>query len=343
MLNGISCIVCCYNSEDRLQNTLAFLAAQEVRPQIPWEIIVVDNASTDNTAKIAKESWPPQKSVPLFVVYEAKQGLLYARLRGLQKAAFDVVCFVDDDNWLSPDWIQTAWDILQEHPDVGAVAGDIDPEFDSITPEWLERYYAFYAVGPQADTPGYTNRAYFWGAGLALRKSAWQQIQTTGFTPRLGGREGAKMIGGEDIEICTVLRWAGWRLWYDPRLRLRHYLRSARITWQHLRERFRGIGEESVYLDGYRLAAEQGLRHRLKRYWFVQLTAAVLRLLLHRLSIVMSLGRSLEGDDRVRLADVWLGRCLALVKIRREYHHLIDSIYKDYYRIKGIATSGNIK
>src|ERR1700719_3404911 len=80
---GVSIVVCCFNSASRLSEafaqTLAHLAAQETTAETRWEVIVVDNASTDDTAQVAQKSWPRQLEDSLQVVGEPRLGLSYAR------------------------------------------------------------------------------------------------------------------------------------------------------------------------------------------------------------------------------------------------------------------------
>src|SRR5436305_10300761 len=114
-LPGISVIICCYNSAKRLPETLAHLARQN--SPIPWEVIVVDNASTDDTARVARECWPSE-TAPLRIVDEPKSGLIYARVSGLQASRYEWLSFVDDDNWVAPDWLQLVAEIFSSRPEV---------------------------------------------------------------------------------------------------------------------------------------------------------------------------------------------------------------------------------
>src|SRR6185437_11337360 len=102
MSAGISVIICCYNSATRITPTLQHLFNQKGISLSSWEIIVVDNASTDNTCEKAIEIWEsfgPGK--PDFkVISEPTPGLSAARQKGINEALYDYVLFCDDDNWL---------------------------------------------------------------------------------------------------------------------------------------------------------------------------------------------------------------------------------------------------
>src|SRR5688572_10602380 len=99
--NGISVIICCYNSSSRLPETLKHLANQSVPGKINWELIVVNNASTDNTASVAETEWAKYNlEIPLHVVDQPVPGQSAARDKGYEVASHEYLLYVDDDNWL---------------------------------------------------------------------------------------------------------------------------------------------------------------------------------------------------------------------------------------------------
>src|ERR1700730_6467372 len=116
---GVSVVICCHNSAQLLPQTLSHLAAQELT-DVVWEVIVIDNASTDETARVARESWPPGNPAPMRVINEPQLGLSYARWCGFKEARYEFVCFVDDDNWVCPGWVRTVSEVMTTHPEVGA-------------------------------------------------------------------------------------------------------------------------------------------------------------------------------------------------------------------------------
>src|SRR4249919_3030237 len=86
--HGISVIICCYNSSDRLAQTLEHLSRQIVPRQLSWEILLVDNASTDDTAEKALAIWNrllPGSQI-LCVLTETNPGQQFARIRGVKEA-----------------------------------------------------------------------------------------------------------------------------------------------------------------------------------------------------------------------------------------------------------------
>src|SRR6266516_3860790 len=82
---GVSVVICCHNSAQRLAKPLAHLAVQQVPQGIPWEVILIDNASTDGTADFATAHWPATASAPLRVISEPRLGLTHARECGFRE------------------------------------------------------------------------------------------------------------------------------------------------------------------------------------------------------------------------------------------------------------------
>src|SRR5258708_21626117 len=141
MTEGVSIVVCCHNSERLLPETLACLAGQQFSNAPPaCEVIVVDNASTDRTSGIARDSWPTDCRIPLRIVPEPALGLTPARLRGISEAEYEFICFVDDDNRVSPDWIENVFRVMREHPNVGACGGQVDAIAIGPLPIWFDRF-----------------------------------------------------------------------------------------------------------------------------------------------------------------------------------------------------------
>jgi glycosyltransferase involved in cell wall biosynthesis len=324
MPSGISIVVCCHNSARLLPETLRHLSAQKLSPGRSCEVIVVDNASTDTTAAVARECWPSDCQINLRVVLEPKLGLSNARRRGFAETQYETICFVDDDNRLEPNWVEIASDIMAQHPEVGACGGQIEADCEIARPSWFEDFQNHYAVGTQSERAGdiTETRGYLWGAGLCLRRRAWQQVLDTGFDFLLSGRKGAALTAGEDAEMCYALRLNGWRLWYEPRLRMSHFITRERLKWNYLRRVSRGFGAATAGIDAYELAikAEPGGRAGgLRRSWGWQTLATIKALLKTPIALLRAPLSPGEGDaDVLQIETLW-GRLGELLKHRRNY------------------------
>ena len=110
---GFSVLVTSWNGASRLPAALAAIAAQRAPSDLAWEVVVVDNASTDGTAELARRSWPRNAPAPIRVVTEPTPGVLHANLRGLSEVRFALVGLVNDDNRPEPGWLRSAAESLR--------------------------------------------------------------------------------------------------------------------------------------------------------------------------------------------------------------------------------------
>jgi len=235
---GVSVIICCYNSAPRLGPTLDHLARQQTSGAWPWEVIVVNNASTDDTSHVAISTWHQlgRADILLKVVDQPRPGLSFARAKGVEEAGYDVLIFCDDDNWLESSYVQTAFDLLEAHPEVGALGGQGQARADVPLPAWFEQYKGCYACYPQGDSDGELRStfSFLYGAGLVVRNEALSRLAAKGFHPILPDRIADKLTSGGDTELSYAIRLVGYKLWYSEKLNFYHYLPSNRLTEQYL-------------------------------------------------------------------------------------------------------------
>jgi glycosyltransferase involved in cell wall biosynthesis len=262
---GVSVIICCYNSAQRLPETLRYLSQQDVISTFPWEIIVVDNASTDNTATIAEEEWAAFNSVKvkLKVVSEPRPGLSFARQKGNEAAAHEYIVFCDDDNWLDNCYLENAFNIIHKNPKIGALGGQCFPVGEIELPQWFEQFKEGYAIGKQGIVTGdITFRGYIWGAGLITRKSLFSKTNNDKYPSLLTGRKGNNLTSGEDSEYCKRLILRKYSLYYAENLTLRHFIPANRLTESYRDRLFESFEEsfkcltkydEAIYIKGFNL------------------------------------------------------------------------------------------
>lgn len=249
----ISVIICTYNGAARLPRCLEALRAQMLSSETtPWEVLLVDNASTDNTRAVA-ESCVPGFPVPLRVLSEPKPGKANALHTAFGHAEGELFCIVDDDNLLDPDYLALAVDFMRQHPDAGAIGGRVVPEFEDqrcVPADFNERFAALLAIRDFGDNVIWGQHPI--GAGMvgrtSLMRGIYEQIGTY-----LEDRVGDGFGCAEDIEKAYVIQRLGWRLAYVPSLRLRHVLPPRRMTGEYidgLRLASRGVGPWLEVLSG---------------------------------------------------------------------------------------------
>ncbi len=249
---GISVIICCHNSEKRIQKALDCLDKQTGVKELNWEILVVDNASTDNTVRIV-DDYCLQKKLPIRLIHEPRIGLSYARDTGIKSSQYEFICYIDDDNWVNESYISIAYHVMIKNQDVGLCGGCGTPVTEITPPDWFDEFQNAYAVGPQGKFSGYCqndiNRLY--GAGMVLRKSAWDYLEKNGFTFKLTGRKGKSLSSGEDSELSFALQLAGYKLWYEPGLTFFHFLPATRLSYPYLKKLFKAFGRADVIIAIY--------------------------------------------------------------------------------------------
>jgi glycosyltransferase involved in cell wall biosynthesis len=286
---GISVIVCCYNSALRLPETLKHLFAQVVNSNINWEIIIINNASTDNTATVALAEYTASKSkIPFKIIAEKQEGLIYARIAGLYQSAYAYMVWVDDDNWLQPDYINIAYQVMEDNPHIGILGGIGIPTLQGEAPPWFETYKLAYATGKQAPQPGEIHASGFlYGAGAVIRKAAWLFIIKKGFKSILTGRKGKALLCGEDVELGNAMRIAGFKLWYDERLIFKHFIPPERLTWQYILKSTKGSGESDISAAIFYFVSRYPELNfsRLKYLYYKRLVWLLLQILKHPKSV----------------------------------------------------------
>jgi glycosyltransferase involved in cell wall biosynthesis len=307
MSKGTSIILCSHDGESRLPATLSHLRAQ-ARCLEPWEVLLIDNASTDDTAKIALSCWSAAPA-PLRIVHEPKLGLQFARERGLKEAKYDFLAFVDDDNWVAPNWVMTAYNAL-------------DPVCEIPEPDWFSQYHSIYAILTDADLTERSQPEYLNGAGLCVRKEAWAQLVRAGFRSLVTDRLGTRLSGGGDTELTMAIRLAGWKIRVEPNLRLRHFMPASRLRWEYLRRLERGYAASQVSLDAYsahNLSMRLGFKPRLGQRWGCQLGRCVLRLMRRPYAVFAAVTSNGENRQDVLEVERLYGRILGMLRVRSGY------------------------
>lgn len=248
----ISAVICTHNRSGYLVKAIQSLVEQSLAPE-NYEIIVVDNCSTDDTKDIV-EAFVESHSIQY--IYESRLGLCHARNTGWQHARGQYVAYLDDDAIACPDWLENiivAFSIVTPRP--GCIGGMVKPIWEKPRPIWLPDHLALcLTVLDWSDTPGVIadlSQQWLAGANIAFPKAVLEQLG--GFVAGLG-RVGKNLLSGDDIFLEKQIMQAGYSCFYDPRIAVYHHVHASRLAkrwfidryyWQGISDAIMQVIEES--------------------------------------------------------------------------------------------------
>ena len=280
---GVSVVVCCFNSAARLPDTLRHLAGQMIPAGLSWEVILVNNASTDDTSQRAIMLWQQflPGSTALRVIDEPLAGQMHARRTGVRSASYETIIFCDDDNWLDANYVARAAQMMDKDQRIGAGGGQNRPVTDAEKyPEWFETYKDKYAIGiPAPDSGDVTWKGFVLGAGLVTRRSIFLAVFDPKYPSLLNGRNGEQLNTGDDFEFCKRLLLWNYTLYYDEQMHLAHFIPKERLTIAYRDRLMAGILQAGKVLEQYDLAIRVLRRNRDKNRWRILLLSPLRSLL----------------------------------------------------------------
>lgn len=240
--------ICTWNRSALLAQTLGSLAGTRVPAGLEWEIVVVANRCTDDTAAVVTGA---AAHLPIRLIDEPRLGLSHARNSATRAARGRYIVWIDDDVLVSTGWLAAYADAVQAHPAATFFGGPIHPWFPAPPPAWLAA--ALPSVGNALSLLDYgTSRDRFdpdhlpFGANFAILRAAQRRHP---YDPRLG-RRGTDLRSGEETAVLQcVLAEGGEGVWV-PGATLRHYVSAERQTREYLRRYYFNNGAAHA-IHGY--------------------------------------------------------------------------------------------
>jgi len=225
-----SIVVCTYNRSAILRSCLDSLAEQTI-PADRYEVIVVDNNSTDSTGIVATDF--AQRYPHFRDITESKQGLSHARNRGWKEAVSDWVAYIDDDAKASPQYGERLLHIIEHYP-FDCFGGVYTPWYKYGKPRWFKDEYASNIT--VQDHTGILSRGYASGGNFVIRRSLLEKFG--GFQPGLGMRPDT-IAYGEEALLQMQLRDAGYAIGFDPQLVGEHLVGREKLSpWWQIRSAY---------------------------------------------------------------------------------------------------------
>lgn len=257
---GLSVIICSYNPRiDILARVMESLDKQTLSPD-QYEVILIDNGS--KPAIQLPQPTGGARRVPPIILNESRQGLSFARCRGINAARGKLMVFVDDDNFLAEDYLAQAMRIAAENPTIGLFGGISEgilerPVGKIKTPLLPYLGVRDYGTEPITSTEDCWGKWEPIGAGMCCRRDvaigfakAIERLPSAGSL----GRRGGALLSGEDSLFARISCRLGYANSYQPALKLHHFIKKSRLKWSYFTQLIKGHGRSFVVL--HRLLGE---------------------------------------------------------------------------------------
>ncbi|MCR2803271.1 glycosyltransferase [Paenibacillus soyae] len=233
--------ICTHNRAEDVREALFSLLQQSFTGD--YEVIVVDNRSTDNTRLVVQEV-KRMTSIPILYVYEERLGLSVARNRAIREAKGDYILFLDDDAAASKNWIEGIVSVFESDPRIGCVGGKIDPAWEGAEPTWLlpENRTLYTILDYSQEIVEMKKPAIPFGANVAFRKSVFDTLKP--FREDLG-RVGSNLLSSEEAELIDRIR-SRYTVYYTPHAWVRHKIPRSRVSRKWLLRRIYWQGVSSA-------------------------------------------------------------------------------------------------
>ena len=229
----LSLIIATYNRSESLLTALQSVVEQDA-PKSEWECVVVNNNSTDDTESRFAEFAAAHPDVQLRMVKEQRQGLSYARNRGIGESEGEYIAIIDDDERIAPEFISSYIALFDSTPDAVAAGGPIVAEYPSGKPRWMSHF----TERPIANTMYFGDKVSLFptsripgGGNMALRRSA---VRRYGVFDTSLGYVGEQLIGGEECDLFERLQIAEAKYYYVPGAVMYHIIPKEKLTEEYL-------------------------------------------------------------------------------------------------------------
>jgi len=270
----ISVIICTYNRCNSLKDTLASLVSQKKDDSFYFEIVLVDNNSKDKTKEVT-DSFIPEFNDRLRYFFESRQGLSFARNKGIMEAKGEIVAFADDDCILDENWIFALFQTFKKY-EADVVGGKILPIWPQKAPKWL--FYNY--IQGKLSLLNYGDKEFricsrineLYGCNASYKKSVLVEIGL--FNENLG-RKGKSLLAGEDTEIFINLLFSQKKIYYQPKAIVHHKILAERMKKSFFRKRCFWGGRTVVKMTKNQIQNQRILR--IPRYLFKDLMVDILK------------------------------------------------------------------
>jgi len=251
----IALIICTYNRDKFLPEALESIALQTLNARM-FELIIVDNRSTDNTATISREFIKNHPAINIKYCFEENKGLSFARNRGIAEASAPLISYIDDDVILPPAYLETVINFFAKRPTAVGMGGKVIPKYeDGKEPAWMNKYLnGFVAKVDYGTSIIKFNEKMRYPAGCNMTYKKDILIKAGGFNNELKFRS-------DDKYIFYKIKIISDEIYYLPDAWLYHYIDRDRLQMQNFKKLFLKTGNE----EKKRITSEQGTSGAIKK------------------------------------------------------------------------------
>ncbi len=247
-LPEVSIIICTHNRSELCHQAVMNVIERCPPAIIPYEVIIVDNFSTDNTKVMACQLESQFRGIVRYI-YEPKLGLSNARNRGISEAkATKLIVFLDDDAQVTQGWLQGLVAVFEQHDDAVACGGRVEPLFAQYPPPSYIEGKAYEYLGKYDLGDEITPCQWIPGGNCAFRKELLLEVD--GFDERLGRRGSKPTLSGEETYLLKqLIQKTGGRLYYTPKAKIYHHISPERTRIRNMCLLYYGQGRSKFTLE----------------------------------------------------------------------------------------------
>lgn len=238
-------IICSYNSSSRIESIVDHIVNQFDYSTLVNELLLINNNSSDDTEFCMEKC--KKKCDNIRVISEPKPGLSNARKRGILESNSEWIIFIDDDNYLTENWIHKSYEYIKNNPNVGAFNGVVIPRFeyelDNNKELMIRASLKVLACTHMNREEIYNNKNPFRtpiGAGLVIRTKPLQELCNNGWL-KCSGRTAGNLGSGEDGEMCMHIKHCGYDFGFNKEIILEHLLPDFRLEITYLEKIWKSI------------------------------------------------------------------------------------------------------
>ncbi len=251
----LSVVICTLNRAEKLQNALYSLVLQTY-PKSQFEVIVVDNGSTDHTSNVVRD-FAKAGELQIKFLYHKESGLAGARNKGVTAASGSVIAFLDDDALACRSWLSQVKRTFEGDTSLDAMGGAVEPLYEIEQPGWMPKrlrsYLSVVDYGRQSKQLQYPR--YPFGTNMAIRRDVFLKLGL--FDTRLGRSVNQPFQTGEETDFFLRIESAGGRIQYTPQARVYHNIQARRLHPEWFFEQAYWIGVSFALMEGKTLRSHQ--------------------------------------------------------------------------------------